>query len=54
MKLAPYYERLARMETCRWTGAVILDSARGMLDSSAETQLPEIERGFADLVRRAQ
>ncbi len=35
-------------------GAVILDSARGMLDASAETQLSEIERGFADLVRRAQ
>jgi len=33
-------------------GAVILDSERGMLDASAETQLSEIERGFADLVRR--
>jgi flagellar assembly protein FliH len=33
-------------------GAVILDSARGMLDASVETQLSEIERGFADLVRR--
>jgi len=33
-------------------GAVILDSPRGMLDASVETQLAEIERGFADLVRR--
>lgn len=34
-------------------GTAILDSARGTLDASAETQLAEIERGFADLVRRA-
>ncbi|HUA21411.1 MAG TPA: FliH/SctL family protein [Bryobacteraceae bacterium] len=33
-------------------GAVILDSTRGLLDASVETQLSEIERGFADLVRR--
>jgi len=33
-------------------GAVILDSTRGLLDASVETQLLEIERGFADLVRR--
>ncbi|MBZ5606890.1 MAG: hypothetical protein LAP38_01420 [Acidobacteriia bacterium] len=35
-------------------GAVLLDSSRGALDASVETQLAEIERGFADLVRRAQ
>lgn len=35
-------------------GAVILASTRGLLDASAETQLSEIERGFADLVRRTQ
>lgn len=34
-------------------GAAILDSTRGTLDASIETQLSEIERGFADLVRRA-
>jgi len=34
-------------------GAAILDSSRGALDASVETQLAEIERGFADLVRRA-
>ncbi len=34
-------------------GAAILDSTQGTLDASAETQLAEIERGFADLVRRA-
>lgn len=34
-------------------GSVIFDSSRGALDASAETQLAEIERGFADLVRRA-
>jgi len=34
-------------------GAAILDSSRGALDLSVETQLAEIERGFADLVRRA-
>ena len=33
-------------------GAVILDSTRGGLDASVETQLKEIERDFADLVRR--
>ena len=33
-------------------GAVILESSRGALDASVETQLAEIERGFTDLVRR--
>jgi flagellar assembly protein FliH len=33
-------------------GAVILDSKRGGLDASVETQLAEIERGLADLVPR--
>jgi len=33
-------------------GAAVLDSNRGTLDASVETQLAEIERGFADLVRR--
>jgi len=33
-------------------GAAIFDSSRGALDASVETQLSEIERGFADLVRR--
>src|SRR5258708_7246744 len=34
-------------------GAAILDSSRGALDASVETQLAEIARGFADLVRRS-
>jgi flagellar biosynthesis/type III secretory pathway protein FliH len=34
-------------------GAAILESNHGILDASVETQLAEIERGFADLVRRA-
>jgi len=34
-------------------GAAILESSHGALDASVETQLAEIERGFADLVRRA-
>ncbi len=34
-------------------GAAILDSSRGALDASVDTQLSEIERGFADLVRRS-
>jgi len=34
-------------------GAVILETTRGMFDASIETQLGEIERGFADLVRHA-
>jgi flagellar assembly protein FliH len=34
-------------------GAAILDSSRGSLDASVETQLEEIERGLADLVKRA-
>jgi len=33
-------------------GSAIFDSTRGALDSSVDTQLEEIERGFADLVRR--
>ncbi len=32
-------------------GAVILETSRGNLDASVETQLKEIERGFLDLVR---
>ncbi len=32
-------------------GGVIIESSRGTLDASVETQLVEIERGFADLVR---
>jgi flagellar assembly protein FliH len=32
-------------------GAVILETSRGSLDASVETQLKEIERGFLDLVR---
>jgi flagellar assembly protein FliH len=34
-------------------GAVILETGRGMLDASVETQLVEIERGFADMVRHS-
>jgi flagellar assembly protein FliH len=34
-------------------GSAILDSSRGALDVSVETQLAEVGRGFADLVRRA-
>jgi len=33
-------------------GSAILESTRGWLDASVDTQLNEIERGFADLVRR--
>jgi flagellar assembly protein FliH len=32
-------------------GGVLLESSRGLLDASVDTQLAEIERGFADLVR---
>src|SRR6185312_1639307 len=31
-------------------GALIIEASRGQLDASVETQLDEIERGFADLV----
>jgi flagellar assembly protein FliH len=34
-------------------GGVILESGRGLLDASVDTQLVEIERGFADLVQGA-
>lgn len=34
-------------------GAAILETARGMLDASVETQLAEIERGFVDLIHGA-
>jgi flagellar assembly protein FliH len=33
-------------------GAVVFETTRGALDASVDTQLAEIERGFADLVRR--
>ncbi len=33
-------------------GAVIVETARGNLDASLETQLAEIERGFTDLLTR--
>jgi flagellar assembly protein FliH len=33
------------------SGSVLIESDRGTLDASVETQLAEIERGFADLVR---
>ncbi|MFN7934642.1 MAG: FliH/SctL family protein [Bryobacteraceae bacterium] len=33
-------------------GALLLDCDRGQLDASVETQLEEIERGFADLLER--
>ncbi len=34
-------------------GAMLLDTAHGSLDASVETQLNEIERGFADVIGRA-
>ncbi|MCC7235285.1 MAG: hypothetical protein IT163_08275 [Bryobacterales bacterium] len=33
-------------------GAILLETARGSVDASIETQLHEIDRGFTDLVRR--
>lgn len=33
-------------------GALVVETERGELDASVETQLEEIERGFADLLRR--
>jgi flagellar assembly protein FliH len=33
-------------------GAVVVETARGSLDASAETQLAEIERGLVDRIRR--
>ena len=33
-------------------GAIVFDTARGSVDSSVETQLREIDRGFTDVVRR--
>jgi flagellar assembly protein FliH len=33
-------------------GAAIFETSRGVLDASVETQLAEIERGFADLLHR--
>ena len=33
-------------------GAAIFETAHGSLDASVETQLAEIERGFADLIRK--
>lgn len=33
-------------------GAVVFETQRGQLDASMDTQLEEIERGFADMLRR--
>ncbi len=33
-------------------GALLIETQRGQLDASVETQLEEIDRGFADLMRR--
>ena len=33
------------------SGSVLIESSHGLLDASVDTQLAEIERGFADLVR---
>jgi flagellar biosynthesis/type III secretory pathway protein FliH len=33
-------------------GSAIFDTARGEVDASIQTQLDEIHRGLADLVRR--
>lgn len=35
-------------------GAAILETAHGSLDASVETQLAEVERGFADLMERVK
>lgn len=35
-------------------GAAVFETSQGSLDASVETQLNEIERGFADLVRRSK
>jgi flagellar assembly protein FliH len=35
-------------------GSVVLETTRGLLDASVDTQLNEIDRGFADLIRRAE
>jgi len=35
-------------------GAVVVETSRGDLDASVETQLVEIERGFTDLIRRSR
>jgi flagellar assembly protein FliH len=34
------------------TGSAIFETSRGDLDASVDTQLAEIERGFADMIRR--
>jgi flagellar assembly protein FliH len=33
-------------------GGVVLETSRGMLDASLDTQLDEISRGFADIIRK--
>jgi len=38
-------------DTSLGPGSVLIDSSRGVLDASVDTQLAEIERGFADVVR---
>lgn len=35
-------------------GSLVLETSRGQLDASIETQLEEIDRGLADLVRRSE
>jgi flagellar assembly protein FliH len=33
-------------------GSAVFETSRGELDASVDTQLSEIDRGFADIVRR--
>lgn len=55
-----HFERAAlpvRIEVCADAGlprgAAVFETSRGSFDASVDTQINEIERGFADLVRRS-
>jgi flagellar assembly protein FliH len=50
MDLPPGLEILS--ESSLPAGSAIFETSRGDLDASVDTQLAEIERGFADLIRR--
>ena len=50
LDLPPGLEILS--ESSLTAGSAIFETSRGDLDASVDTQLAEIERGFADLMRR--
>lgn len=52
--MGPYARLQVEADPGLQPGSVVLETSRGTLDASADTQFAEIERGFTDLVRHSQ